>query len=340
MRPPFHLLLLGAAALSPAAHAIAPSEIPADTPVSQLIKTANVQLAAGNSQDALTYFDIAVARDPKNYLTVFRRGAAYLSLGRNDKARRDFDQVLVLKPGFEGALVQRAKLKARGGEWDAARQDFLAAGRRGGIELTELDEAQGAASLAADAAKVSNWDECIQQAGVAIMTAGTLVDLRRLRAQCRFEKGEVAEGVNDLLHVMQASPGSTEPYLHISAMMFYSLGESDKALAQIRRCLQSDPDSKQCRRLMKREKALAKSLKTLNEATERKQYASAINLLLGDKDEPGLLVDVAQDTASFKEEGWIHKNSPESLYVSLAEMVCESYIEVSTRSAEELNCWY
>lgn len=95
------------------AAALSPSEIPADTPVSQLIKTASVKLASGNTQDALTYFDVAITRDPKNYLTYFRRGAAYLSLGKTTQAQSDFDKVLEIKPGFEGALVQRAKIKSR-----------------------------------------------------------------------------------------------------------------------------------------------------------------------------------------------------------------------------------
>lgn len=331
MKRPFSYLLLGVAALCPIAHALSPSDIPADTPISHLIKSANVQLAAGNAQDALTYLDTAVARDPQNYLNIFKRGAAYLSLGKNVQAQRDFDKVLSMKPDFEGALVQRAKLKARNGEWDAARKDYLAAGKRGSPELADLDEAQGAAILAEEAAKAGNWDDCIQQAGIAIVTAGTLLDLRKLRARCRFEKGEVAEGVNDLQHVLQISSGSTEPYMQISATMFYSMGEADKALAQIRRCLQSDPDSKQCRKLMKREKALDKSMKKLHEAFERRQFAAAVHMLLGSKDEPGLVDEVQQDIKSYKQEGVVHQNSPEGLHIKLTEMVCEAYIEVRDR---------
>lgn len=102
------------------ASALSPADKPADTPVSQLIKDASVKLATGNAQDALVYFDVAIARDPQNYLTFFRRGAAYLSLGRAVQAQHDFDKVLELKPGFEGALVQRAKIRARKADWAAA----------------------------------------------------------------------------------------------------------------------------------------------------------------------------------------------------------------------------
>ena len=98
-------LALGLLSTAPLTNALSTSEIPTDTPVSQLLKDASIKLATGNAQDALTYFDVAISRDPKNYLTFFKRGAAYLSLGRTVQAQSDFDKVLELKPGFEGALV-------------------------------------------------------------------------------------------------------------------------------------------------------------------------------------------------------------------------------------------
>jgi len=331
MRFPGSYFAVGAIILaSSLANALSPSDIPADIPVSQLIKSANAQLTAGNAQDALTYLDVAVARDPQNYLNIFKRSAAYLSLGKSQQARRDLDKVLALKPGFEGALVQRAKLRARNGEWAGARADYEAAGRKGGPEIAELEEGQGAATLAEEAAEAANWDECIQQAGVAIMVAGAQLDLRRLRARCRFEKGEVAEGVSDLQHLLQISSGSTEPHMQISAMSFYSLGELEKGLAQVRKCLQSDPDSKSCRQLMRHEKALDKNLRNLFNAMERGQFSTAAKLLIGASDEPGLLEEVKQDTKRYKDEGYIHVNSPDGLYARLTEMACETYVEVCT----------
>jgi len=162
--------------LLPLASALSASEIPADTPVSQLIKDASVQLATGNTQDALLYFDIAITRDPRNYLTYFRRGAAYLQIGRTAQAQHDFDKVLELKPGFEGALVQRAKIRARKADWAAARKDYEAAGKTDAI--AELEEAQGAAIMAQEAAEKRDWDACISNAGTAILVAGGAYDIR------------------------------------------------------------------------------------------------------------------------------------------------------------------
>lgn len=328
-------LALGLLSAAPLAAALSPSDIPADTPVGQIIKDANAKLAAGETQEALTYFDVAISRDPKNYLTLFRRGAAYLSLGKAAQAQHDFDKVLELKPGFEGALVQRAKLASRKGDWAAARKDYEAAGKAD--EIAQLEEAQGAAYMAAESAEKGDWEGCVTNAGVAIMIAGAAYDIRKLRARCRFEKGEVIEGVSDLQHLLQIASGDIEPHLQSSAMAFYSLGETDKGLQYIAKCLQSDPDSKSCMKLRKREKVLDKQLKKLRQLFEKRQFAGATKLLVTRGEEPGLLQDVQDDFKSYSEQGYIFKNSPEGLYSNLVEMTCEAYMEVSHGDNSRLN---
>lgn len=319
------ILALG---LALSASALTAADIPADTPVSQLIKDASVKLATGNTQDALTYFDVAIARDPKNYLTFFRRGAAYLSIGRTTQAQHDFDKVLELKPGFEGALLQRAKIRARKADWAAARRDYEAAGKTD--EIAQLDEAQGAAVLAQEAANKGDWESCVSHAGTAIVVAGGAYDIRKLRATCRFEKGEVVEGISDLQHLLQINTGDIEPHLQSSAMAFYSLGETDKGLKHIAQCLQSDPDSKACMKLRRREKNLEKDLKRVRSMFEKRQFATASKLLIDrGEDDPGLLKEVKQDFQDYTAQGYIYKNSPQGLYQNLVEMTCEAYVEMN-----------
>lgn len=320
-------LALGLLSTCPLATALSPSDIPADTPVSQLIKDAGVKLATGNTQEALTYFDVAISRDPKNYLTYFRRGAAYLSLGRATQAQHDFDKVLELKPGFEGALVQRAKIRARKADWIAASKDYAAAGKVD--EIVRLEEAQGAAMLAQEAVQKGDWEACISHSGTAILVAGGAYDIRKTRARCRFEKGEVIEGISDLQHLLQINTGDIEPHLQSSAMAFYALGETEKGLKHIAQCLQSDPDSKKCMKLRRREKNLEKDLKKVRSYFERRQFATASKLLIdrGEED-PGLLKEVKQDFQDYVDAGYIYKSSPQGLYNTLLEMTCEAYVEM------------
>ncbi|WPG97398.1 dnaj like subfamily c member 3 [Acrodontium crateriforme] len=321
-------LALGMWCLSsvPIVASIAVADIPADTPVSQLIASANANLAQGNAQDALTYFDIAISRDPSNYLTIFKRGATYLSLGRNAHASRDFDQVLTLKPGFEGALLQRAKIKSRNGDWDGARKDYISASKQDSQDFLDLDEAEGAAKLAADAEKAGDWEACVGHSGTAVLVAGTALELRQRRARCRFEKGEIMEGIADLNHVLHINTGFTEPHLQIAAMSFYSLGETEKGLTAISKCLHNDPDNKECAKLRKSQKAIDRTLKKFNKLLEKSQFASAVKLLISQGDEdPGLIKEVQDDIKSYREMGYIHPKAPDGLYTQLIEKACEAY---------------
>ena len=302
--------------------------IPSDAPIASLIASAKSSLAQGNANDALEYYGLAISRDPQNYLTVFQRGATYLSLGRNGLASADFNKVLEIKPGFEGALVQRAKLKSRSADWEGAKKDYKEAGKQDAPDYKELAEAEGAAALAVSAEDTKDWENCVSHAGTAIMVASTSLTLRNLRARCRFERGEVQEGVNDLQHVLQISPGSTEPYLRISSMLFYSLGDTEKGLGQVSQCLRSDQDDKACKNLRKQEKRIEKGLKKLGQLREKHQYNTAAKLIVGDGEDRGLLEDVKEDVKEAKAAGMIHENSPNELQNSLIESACEFYNEV------------
>lgn len=327
MHVPFEYLAVVLGFLS-AGHCLQSSHIPPDTPLSSLIASAKSHLVSGSPRDALLYFDAAVSRDPANYLTIFQRGAAYLSLGRNTQALGDFNHVLNLKPDFESALLQRARLRGKLADWDGAMVDLEKAGRKSSSEYQELQEAQGAASRAQEAERQGAWEACVSQANVALVKAGAYGSLRRTRAHCRFERGEVEEGISDLIHLLHISPGLVEPHLQISSLFFYALGDSDRGLAQIRKCLHSDPDSKVCNSLYRRERKAAKQLEKLRNALDSRKFSNAISLLVGKGEESGLVEDVSKDVQQAKEAGHIHPNSPNNLYMLLVQHTCEAYREV------------
>ncbi|KAL8971775.1 MAG: hypothetical protein Q9183_000890 [Haloplaca sp. 2 TL-2023] len=332
-------LALGATLFTaPLVSCISPAEIPTDTPIASLVSSAKTNLAQGNANDALTFFDVAVSRDPQNYLTIFQRGATYLSLGKNAQASQDFDRVLSIRPDFEGALVQRAKIRSKNADWAAARKDYEAAGKTGANEITKLEEAEGAAHLAVTAEKAGDWDECITQAGIAIYVASTTLSLRQLRARCRFERGEVLEGTSDLAHALQIAPESVEPHLQISSMLFYSVGDMEKGLSQIRKCLKSDPENKACSKLYRREKQIEKTMKQVNTLKDKRQFNSAAKLLVPTGEDPGLLSEIKEEIDAGKITRHIHKNAPDELYGSLVELTCELFLEMNNKKKAEPYC--
>lgn len=338
MRLEFQNLVLLAAILAAPFPSLCASD--SEPPISSLIASAKSARVQGNNAEALSLFDQAVKRNPSDYMNIFQRGATYLSLGRNAQAKADFDAVLRLRPGFEAALVQRAKIHARNAEWAAAKADYKEAGKKAEEDLASLEEAEGAAYLAADAEKRGDFEACINNAGTAIMTAGTALSLRQLRARCRLERGEIQEGVSDLQHVLQIHPGDLDPHLQISSMLFYSLGDTDRGLSQIKKCLISDPDSKRCKALHREEKNIVKSLEKLSALLDKKQYASASRVLVGNpaEESPGLLAEVKYSIASAREAGYVHPKAGSDLYSQLVEKTCECYIGMNSHKKAAPYC--
>lgn len=311
-------------------NALSVSDIPSDTPIASLLQQATRFLATGKTADALVYYDAAVARDPDDYLTYFKRATTYLSLGRTNQAAADFDKCLTLRPGFEGAHIQLGKLRAKQADWEGAKEQYTFA-KLGAdsTEMAELLEAQGAAKLAEDAATHGRWDECINQAGVAVMVANRAVSLRELRSGCRFSKGEVEEAMGDLHHILNLRPGDTEPHVQISAITFFALGDTQQGMAQIRKCLHSDPDSKVCKKLLKEEKYIEKTIAKVEKAFGKNQPMTGTKFLVPSGEDAGLIKDVTEQIDELKKNKYIPESTPSQLLNRLVELACQGYYEVS-----------
>ncbi|KAI1207399.1 DnaJ domain-containing protein [Annulohypoxylon truncatum] len=333
---PLSALALAATALSSTGlvQALSASDIPSDTPINALLSSAQSHLTKGETSEALVYYDAAIARDPNDALTFFKRATTYLSLGRTSQATSDFNQVLKLRPDFEGAHLQLGKLKAKSADWNGAKEHYVLAKQKpGSSEYNKLIEAEGATKLAEEAANKGNWDECISQAGEAILVANRAPNLRELRVKCRFEKGEVEEGMSDLQHILQMKAGDTTPHLQISATTFYALGDMDQGMSQIKKCMHSDPESKACKKLLKQEKNVEKTLAKVNKALERNQPMSGVKLLVPSSDEQGLINEVEEQIKELKKNGIIPERAPNVLLARLAETACQAYYEANGKKA-------
>ncbi|KJR79891.1 uncharacterized protein SPSK_00563 [Sporothrix schenckii 1099-18] len=310
-----------------AVSALTADDIPADTPVTSLLASAQNHLSRGETGDALVYYDAAIARDPTNYLTYFKRATTYLSLGRAPQATDDFNTVLSIRPGFEAAHVQLGKIKQRVADWNGARDQLRRA--KDAPDAAELlaavDDAENAAWAAEAAEAKSDWEECVNQASMAIMVATRAASLRRIRAHCRFARGEVEEGVGDLQHVLHLKPGDVSPFLVISAINFYALGDLEKGMSHVRKCLQSDPDSKPCRALLRQEKAVEKTLAKIEKAFLKDQPSTGTMQLIPNGDNPGLLQEVKDQISILRKQDILPAAGPNDLISRLTGMACEGY---------------
>lgn len=317
--------------------ALSAHDIPADTPLSSLLASAQTHLSRGETAEALRYYDAAIARDPADYLTYFKRATTYLSLGRSAQANDDFNAVLSLKPSFEAAHIQLGKIRQRVADWDGARVQFAKVKATPEVkELSKvLKEAETAARLADAAEAASDWEECVSQSSTAIIVANRALSLRQQRARCRFARGEVEEGAGDLQHVLYLNPGDVSPHLVISAVNFYALGDLEKGMAQVRKCLHSDPDSKPCRALLKQEKAVEKTLAKVDKALGKNQPSTAARNLVPGSDGDGLIREVKDQIQKLRTTGILPQSSPDNLNSRLAGLACQCYYEMNSKKAKE-----
>jgi tetratricopeptide (TPR) repeat protein len=77
---------------------------PAEKSTTEYLDDAKRFVAAGQLGQAVEAYDAAVAKDPQNYMTRFRRAALLLKQGRNNAALDDFDHILKVKPDFDQVI--------------------------------------------------------------------------------------------------------------------------------------------------------------------------------------------------------------------------------------------
>lgn len=294
-------------------------------PVQHLLDSANALLAAGDMYGALDKLDAAIKKDPQDYLTFFKRGATYLSLGRLSQANADFDIVLTLRPGFESALLQRAKIKTKAGDWQAARKDYEAVGGKT-EEIAELEAVEKASKEVGMAEKRKDWEACIENAGVVLQLAPQLAEARGQRARCRLARGDTLEGISDLQQLAILNPTLTEPHIHVSSLYFYALGEPDPAREQLRHCLTFDQDNKACKAHLRKIRTMAKAIEKVRSLQNKKLHSSATKLLVGSD---GLLDQARSEIISLTSTGYLTPSAGSGLLTTLLTLACESYVSLN-----------
>jgi DnaJ family protein C protein 3 len=124
-------------------------------------------------------------------------------------------------------------------------------------------------------------------------------------------------------------PGNIDPHLQIANLLYFSVNNFERSVAQLRKCLHSDPDSKPCSKAFRRIKNLGKSVAEARALKERRQFNSAAKLLVGVGGEAGIIDKVKEDMVEIKKLGYYPPPCPEELLLELQEMACEAYTEVT-----------
>lgn len=301
-----------------------------------LLESASKLFEKGKLSEAVDLYDIAISRDPSNYLTYFKRATALMSLGRNHLAIHDFTKVIDLKPEFDVALLHRGKLRAKFGDWENAIQDLKQVNDY--QQLKEVMDAQKHAMMATVSFNKGNIEECLAHLKVAIPVASLAAKLRLLRANSHIMLGNTGSAIKDLIHATTLDPSSTDLYITLSLLLYYSEYESESAIAQVKRCLHFDPEHKKCKHIFRTIKKLEKDIMNAKKLANSGKWAGLVMVLVNGSGGNGVLDFVEQKVKELEKEKLIKSNSPRVLLSELREMACKAYFEMERFSSSEKYC--
>ncbi|XP_043932932.1 dnaJ homolog subfamily C member 3-like [Protopterus annectens] len=249
--------------------------------IEQHLEMGKKLLAAGQLAEALSHYHSAVEGDPKNYLTYYKRAAVYLAMGKSRSALPDLSKAIELKPDFLVARLQRGNILLKHGNALEARADF---------EFV-LQADPGHEEARGQLAKVHELEQHLQEAHVyynrhnyleTIELLTRVIELspwdpesRELRADCYLQIGDYSKAIQDLKPTTKLRNDNRAAFLKLSNL-YYTTGEQEESLNQVRECLKLDQDDKECFAHYKQVKKLAKQLEAAEEYIKQQQYDDAI----------------------------------------------------------------
>jgi len=250
--------------------------------VEKHMEMGNRMLAAGQLADALSHYHAAVESDPTNYRVFFRRATVYLAMGKSKSALPDLDRVIELKPDFTSARVQRANVKLKQGKLDEAHIDYEQALQRepqnedAMAMLMEIEPLKQEIEDAYIAFEDNDWHTAIDLLQHPIERCPWDPELHELRATCYENIGDYLKAVQDIRPTNKLRPDNTAGYYRISTL-YYTMGEADESLNEIRECLKLDPDHKECFPHYKKVKKLVKQMNSIHDFRNEGRWEDCLN---------------------------------------------------------------
>ncbi|CAG2113633.1 unnamed protein product [Medioppia subpectinata] len=241
------------------------------------LEMGRLMLSRGQYSDALSHYHMAVEADPNNYLTIFKRATVYLALGKHKAALDDLNEVIVLKPDFLAARLQRGSVLLKQGRLDESHIDYewvlrLEPYNEEAVHsYSMIEPLKHDIQMAYRLIEDHSWAEAVELLTRLLHELPWDCKLREMRSNAYERLGDIVNAISDLRATTKMRSDNTDGYLKLSKLHF-DLGEADESLNTIRECLKLDPDHKLCFTHYKKVKKLAAIVKAMNEFAAEGQY--------------------------------------------------------------------
>lgn len=160
--------------------------------LSDALKDASDAINSGQSSLAVEKLDVVLELNSQDTLSLFKRAVLCMSLGRYEKALKDLDNLLLIKPNHAQGLLQRAKIYVLYGKLNEALVDAQAS------ESTEELKAEiNQLSLTIQSLNQANESNQISLLSSVIQKCPLAVEYRIRRADIYSKLGQAEMAIVD-----------------------------------------------------------------------------------------------------------------------------------------------
>lgn len=160
--------------------------------LSDALNEASEAINSGQSSLAVDKLDVVLELDSQDTLSLFKRALLCISLGRYEKAFKDLDNLLNIKPTHTQGLVQRAKLNLLYGNLAAALTDAKSLPGN-----PELEEEIQQVSVTIQNLSLANDSNQISLLSAVILKCPLAVEYRISRAEKYDKLGQFEMSIAD-----------------------------------------------------------------------------------------------------------------------------------------------
>ena len=131
------------------------------------------------------------------------------------------------------------------------------------------------------------------------------------------------------------NPSDHEILVRLAKINFFSLYESQGAIAQLKQCLHYDPEQKQCKKLFRQIKKMDKEINKAQDDFDSKRYATASNKLIGTSSSKGVIKELDEPYDELVKELGV-SSLPKRLHIKCYELACKIAAE---NRKDQVNKW-
>lgn len=255
------------------------------TDVASLLKEADASLASGDYNGAVRLYTSAIDLQPSTPLFYTKRAAAYISTKQHSQALRDLDRALELDDTFVQGYIHRGKLQRQLCNVDQGERDFqkvlvMKPGQKAATQELEIAErlrntlsTVNSYLEAGDTQAARQYIPTVYQDAPYCLEA-QLVEARLFLAEENYEQVVSATGT-----LLKSSPNNLEALL-LRGQAYYYLNDHDLAKRHFGEILKFDPDHSGARKSFNRIKDLERKRTRAARAAEAGEWAEAESALV------------------------------------------------------------